>query len=110
MIISADMAIAIPIAMLSMLLLTYSISSSQSYYLAYASSSYAQIRYYSISQQMLEVLNGENSSAYPESIQNLSRFYNVSASIINLVNYPQCSGSFCRIVELGAATRIMVIK
>ena len=54
------MAIAIPIAMLSMVILAYCVNNSQSYYLAYARSSYLQIKYYSISQQMLTFLNNEN--------------------------------------------------
>ncbi len=106
------MAIAIPIAMLSIIFIAHGINNSQSYYLAYAKSSYMQIRYYSISQQMLILLNSgnENYSAYSNTVQNLGRFYNVSAKIANLADYPECSESFCRIIQVNGATKILVIK
>lgn len=108
MIISADMSIAIPIAMFSMLMLVYSINNSQSYYLAYARSSYLQIKYYSISQQMLLFIGREPENY--STIQNLSKFYNVSATITNFTNYKACSSSFCRVIELDGATKILVIR
>jgi len=106
------MALAIPIAMFSMIILAYGIINSQSYYLAYARSSYLQIRYYSISQQMLAFLNNENEnqSAYLNAVENLSRFYNVSISIANLADYGDCATSLCRIVQMNGETRILVIK
>ena len=106
------MAIAIPIAMLSIIFLVHGINNSQSYYLAYARFSYLQIKYYSVSQQMLSVLNSEdeNYSAYSNTVQNLSKFYNVSAKIANLTDYPECSKSFCRIVQVHGATKILMIK
>jgi Tfp pilus assembly protein PilV len=106
------MAMAIPIAMFSMIILAYGISDSQSYYLAYARSAYLQIKYYSVSQQMLDFLNSanENNSAYLESVQNLGEFYNVSTAILNLSDYADCANSFCRIVQVGGTAKILVIK
>lgn len=108
MIISADMAIAIPIAMFSMLMLVHSISNSQSYYLAYARSSYLQIKYYSISQQMLMFIGREPENY--STIQHLSKFYNISTNIVNLTDYNECGWSFCRVIELNGATKILVIR
>lgn len=112
MIISADMAVAIPIAMLSMAMLAYGMSGAQSYYLAYARSSYLQIRYYSISQQMLIILNSvdENRSTYLGTVQSMGKFYNVSASIMNLSGYPCCAKAFCRIVQVNGTTMILVLR
>ncbi len=111
-IISTDMLLAIPIVLLSMAALSSSIINMQSYYIAYARSSYSQIRYYSISQQMLEVLGSQNLSQgqYINSTRDLGAFYNVSADITGISNYSECSESFCRIVQSGAMSRIMVIR
>jgi Tfp pilus assembly protein PilV len=106
------MIVAIPIAMLSILILAHGISNSQSYYLAYARSSYLQIKYYSVSQQMLTFLNNENEnhSAYLGSVQGLGKFYNVSAEIVNLTDDADCMNSFCRVVQVDGAAKILVIK
>jgi hypothetical protein len=112
MIISADMAAAIPIAILSIALISHSLAISQSYYYSYANSTYNQLKYYSISQQMLAVINGgtANYSADEGTVYGLSRYYNISASILYPSNYSYCSKFFCRVVQIGGATRILVIK
>jgi hypothetical protein len=75
---------------------------------AYARSGYYEIRYYSISQQMASVAAPlpANSSG---TILGMGRYYNVSARITGIGNYSECAGAFCRIIEIGGDTRILVI-
>ncbi len=111
-IISADMALAIPLAAASIMLVALGIGSMQSTLVAYAGNSYSQIRHYSISQQMISLLSGRNmcKSAYASELANLSAFYNVSAYTTGLSNYTICAKDFCRIVEVAGMERIMVIR
>ena len=111
-IIAADLAIAIPIAMYSIIMVAGGILGAQSYLHAYSSSAYSEIRYYSISQQMIGVIRSVqgNYSAYASVLGNLSSYYNVSASIVGLGNYSVCNVNFCRISEIGGKTVILVIR
>ena len=111
-IISADMVLAIPLAAASIMLVASGIGSMQSLLAAYAGHSYAQIRYYSISQQMISMLSSRNMSegSYASELGNLSAFYNASAYTVALANYTACAEDFCRIVEVAGMARVMVIR
>ncbi|MHB1830364.1 MAG: hypothetical protein ACYCO0_03135 [Candidatus Micrarchaeaceae archaeon] len=111
-IIAADLAIAIPIAMYSIVMVASGIFGAQSYMQAYSRSAYSEIRYYSISQQMIGILGAVhgNSSEYFSELRNLSGYYNVSASISGLGNYSECDVDFCRISEVNGKTMVLVIK
>ena len=111
-IISADMLLAVPLAASSIMLVALGIGSMQSLLAAYAGHSYSQIRYYSISQQMISMLSSRNmsKSGYESELGNLSAFYNVSAYTTGLPNYTACSKDFCRIVEVAGMERVMVIR
>ena len=111
-IISADMVLAIPLAVASIMLVALGIESMQSLLVAYAGHSYSQIRYYSISQQMISLLSSRNMSrsGYASELGNLSAFYNVSAYTTELSNYTICAKDFCRIVEVAGMERVMVIR
>lgn len=111
-IIAADIAIALPIALASIILLFSSMASNQSYIVSYAGSEYSQIKYYSISQQIISmsISPSNNYSDQMISISNLSRYYNVSVNFTSPDNYYSCKMSFCRVVEINGITRLMVIK
>ena len=111
-IISADMVLAIPLACVSIILIASGMGSMQSFLVIYAGHSFAQIRYYSISQQIISILSSQTLSenGYSSQLSGLGSFYNVSAHITTLANYSSCAQNFCRIVEVDGMERIMVIK
>ncbi len=106
------MAIAIPIAMYSIIMVAGGISAAQSYTHAYSAAAYSEIRYYSISQQIIGVMGSVrgDQSSYAIALENLSSYYNVSASMVGLEDYSECAAAFCRISEVGGKTMILVIR
>lgn len=111
-IISADMVLAIPLACISVILIASGMGNMQSFLALYAGHSYAQIRYYSISQQMISILSSQTLSknGYASELSSLDSFYNVSAYTTAIANYSACAQNFCRIVEVDGIEKIMVIK
>ena len=111
-ILSADMVLAVPLALISIILIASGTGNMQSFLSASAGRAYAQIRYYSISQQMISILSSRNTSpnGYASELNNLSAFYNISAYTTAAANYSACAQNFCRIVEVAGMERLMVIK
>ena len=110
-IVASDFAVALPIVLISLYLVLSSIHSGQLFYTGYARSAYSELRYYSVSQQILEI-SGTGSNNYTSEaslIGNLSRNYNVSVSFLEPGSPANCS-RLCRIVEIDGITKIMVIR
>lgn len=107
-VVAADLAIAIPIAMALIIFAFSGVMSSQSYMQAYAKSGYYDIKYYSISQQMI-LISGSMQGNSTNAIQEMGKYYNVSVKVNGMSNYSSCIVSFCRIVEIGGNTKILEI-
>ncbi len=108
--IALDMAIAFPIVLVTLYLMLSVLHANQSFYTAYAKSSYSGLRYYSISQQMIDVVGAEagNYSSDVSDMKAMGMDYNASISFQNESGFDKCSG-FCRVVEIDGITKIMVI-
>lgn len=111
-IISADTAIAIPLAAISIMLIASAASTYQSFLVQYARYSYLQIRNYSISQQIISALASQNLSnaEYDAQLAYLSRFYNISAYMANTSDPAPCQSNFCRVVTVAGSEKILVIR
>lgn len=110
--ISADMGIAIPVAIAAFTIAYIGICQSQSLALAYAASASEKLRYYAASQQIVSVIDAVNGSAAEdmEAISNISGYYGISATVTGMSNDSACALYFCRVVEIGGNARLMVMR
>lgn len=112
MLILTDIAIAIPIVLIAIAIISTSLYNNQFYLESYGHSGYSAIKYYGISQLLVSVSQAStaNYSETENSLLNLAEDYKISANFTETSNYGQCATSFCRVIEINGITKLMVLR